>query len=138
MVRPSDQSDEMWNDNADKPDDASDRNSSANGSSRGDYYETFRTFDIDAKMVGFGLAKQQAISCAGRLAQASKASQSLAGMMTIRRSSMSVSAASTALRRTKSLRLVCACSLAASNIARSSWLTRTLSTVVDMAVDPVG
>ena len=46
------------------------------------------------------------INSAGRLTQASKASQSLAGMVTMRRSSISHSAASTALRRTKSLRLV--------------------------------
>ena len=69
---------------------------------------------------------------AGREIQDSKTSQSLAGMVTTLRSSTSTSAASSALRRTKSLRLVRACSDAASKRARSSELTRTLSTdVVD-------
>jgi hypothetical protein len=67
-----------------------------------------------------------------RLIQASNASQSLAGMLTTVRLSTSVSADSNALRRTNSLRLVCDYSAAASNMARSAELTRTLRTdVVD-------
>ena len=66
------------------------------------------------------------ITSAGRLIQASNASQSLAGMVMMVRLSTSPSADSSALRRTKSLKLVCACSAAASRMARSSGLTRTL------------
>src|SRR5882672_1305148 len=66
------------------------------------------------------------ITSAGRLTQASNASQSLAGIVTTVRSSGSASAASTAFRRTKSLRLVRAWWAAAARIARSSALTRTL------------
>src|SRR6266508_1495190 len=69
-----------------------------------------------------------AISRAGFAAHASNRSQSLAGIATIRRSSTSTSAASSALRRTKSLTLVRACADAVSNNARSSSLNRTLST----------
>src|SRR5262245_26196512 len=78
-----------------------------------------------------------AISRAGRAAQASNRSQSLAGMVTIRRSSTSSSAASSALRRTKSLTFVRACVDAASNSARSSSLNRTLSTDDDTAKVPL-
>jgi hypothetical protein len=60
-----------------------------------------------------------ATSRPGLAAQASNRAQSLAGMMTIRRSSTSISAASSALRRTKSLTLVRACDDAASRSARS-------------------
>jgi len=79
-------------------------------------------------------AARPGFGCAGRLSHVSKASQSLAGMVTIVRLSTSVSAASTALRRTKSLRLVCAWSAAASRSARSLGLTRTLSIVVATGV----
>src|SRR6516225_11308364 len=72
-------------------------------------------------------------SRAGRFVQASNASQSLAGIVAIRRSTMSASAASRALRRMNSLRLVRASSEAASSRARSCLLTRTLSTEVVMA-----
>src|SRR5207302_2733148 len=77
-----------------------------------------------------------AISCGGRFAQASNASQFLAGMVTIRRSRMSASAASSALRRTKSLKLVRDNADAASSRARSFSLTRTLSTKVVMGAAP--
>src|SRR5882672_5180133 len=74
-----------------------------------------------------------ASSRAGFAAQASNRSQSFAGMTTTLRSSTSISAASSALRRTKSLTLVCACADAASRSARSSSLNLTLSTDVDIA-----
>jgi len=74
------------------------------------------------------------ISSGGRFVQASNLSQSFAGMVTIRRPRMSASAASTALRRMNSLRLVRANSEAASKRARSSSLTRTLSTDVVIRV----
>src|SRR5271166_2825686 len=74
-----------------------------------------------------------AILRAGFLAQASKRSQSFAGIVIILRSSTSISAASRALRRTKSLRFVRDCEDAASNSARSWSLNRTLSTDDDMA-----
>ena len=73
-----------------------------------------------------------AIVRAGFDAHASNRSQSLAGMVTMRRSSTSTSAASSAFRRTKSLTLVRACEDAASNRARSSSLNRTLNTDDDM------
>jgi hypothetical protein len=60
-----------------------------------------------------------AISRAGFAAHASNRAQSLAGIVTILRSNRSASAASNALRRTKSLRLVRACEDAASNRTRS-------------------
>jgi len=72
---------------------------------------------------------------AGRCAQASKASQSLAGIVTTRRSRISIAAASSALRRMKSLKLVCACLHAASKSAGSSSFTRTLRTDVAMCTD---
>ena len=59
------------------------------------------------------------ISRAGSVAQASKRFQSFAGKATILRSSTSSSAASRALRRTKSPRFVRECEDAASSIARS-------------------
>jgi len=73
-----------------------------------------------------------AIFWGGRCAQASKALQSLAGMTTRRRSRKSISAASSALRRMKSLILVRACSDAASKRARSASFTRTLNTELAM------
>src|SRR5208337_4014549 len=78
-----------------------------------------------------------AILRAGFLAQASKRSQSFAGIVIILRSSTSISAASRALRRTKSLRFVRDCEDAASNSARSWSLNRTLSTDDDMQKIPV-
>ncbi len=68
----------------------------------------------------------------GLAAHASKRAQSFAGIVTTRRSSTSISAAASALRRTKSLTLVCACDEAASRSARSSLLNRTLRTEDDM------
>ena len=56
------------------------------------------------------------------------------GHQTSLTSSTSTSAASSALRRTKSLKLVRAYAEAASNRARSSGLTRTLSTDVAVAL----
>ena len=82
-------------------------------------------------------ALRPAIWRAGFAAQASNRSQSLAGTVTIRRSSISVSAASSALRRTKSLTLVRACEDAASKSVRSWSLNRTLSTDDDMMAFPV-
>ncbi len=70
------------------------------------------------------------IVAAGRAAQASKRSQSLAGMVTTTRLRTSVSAASSALRRMNSLRVVRDCAAAAWRMARSSGLTRTLRSVV--------
>src|SRR5713101_4214522 len=78
-----------------------------------------------------------AISRAGFAAHDSKRAQSFAGIVTIRRSSTSASAASSALRRTKSLTFVRACEDAASNSARSSSLNRTLSTDDVMAECPI-
>src|SRR5947209_5286321 len=57
----------------------------------------------------FASSFRPATSRAGFRAQASKRSQSLAGILTTRRSATSISAASSALRPTKELRLVCAC-----------------------------
>src|SRR5262245_47821217 len=74
-----------------------------------------------------------ATSRAGFAAQASNRSQSFAGITTIRRSSTSISAASSALRRTKSLTFVRACDDAASRRARSWSFNLTLSTDDDMA-----
>jgi hypothetical protein len=74
------------------------------------------------------------ITRAGFVAQASKRSQSFAGITTILRSNTSNSAASRALRRTKSLRFVRDCDEAASKSARSWLLNRTLNTDVDMAM----
>lgn len=65
---------------------------------------------------------------AGRFTQASNASQSLAAIVMTLRASTSVSAASTAFRRMKSLSEVRDSSAAASSSARSSGVTRTLST----------
>ena len=62
----------------------------------------------------------------GAATQASNASQAAAGITTLPRSKSSNSAASSARRRTKSLRFVRACSEAASRSARSSAETRTL------------
>ena len=76
------------------------------------------------------------MASAGRVTQASNASQSLAGIVTMTRLSTSISADFNALRRTKSLRLVRDCSAAASRMARSAALTRTLRTdVVDDKTD---
>src|SRR3954469_9232725 len=80
----------------------------------------------------FASSFSAATSRAGFLAQASKRAQSLAGMATMRRSVTAISAASSALRRTKSLRFVCACEEAASNRTRSSSLKRTLKTEDDI------
>src|SRR5271155_4738627 len=70
------------------------------------------------------------IGSASRLIQPSNASQSFAGMVTTLRLSTSISAASTDLRRMKSLSVVRDCSAAASRMARSSGVTRTLRTDV--------
>ena len=66
----------------------------------------------------------------GRLIQASSASQSWAGIVTMLRLSTSISAASTDLRLMNSLSVVRDCSAAASRSARSSGVTRTLRMAV--------
>jgi len=66
-------------------------------------------------------------SLAGLAAHLSNSSHFSAGIVTTRRSMISISAASTALRRMKSLRLVRDCSAACSKRSRSSRVTRTLT-----------
>src|ERR1035437_1189369 len=77
------------------------------------------------------------ISRGGAAAQASNRAQSLAEIVTIRRSTISISAASSALRRTKSLTFVRAYEEAASKSVRSWSLNRTLNTDDAMGKFPV-